>query len=147
MPPILNAQSVTKQFGAKPLFKDISLTVEDGEFYALMGPNGSGKSTLLRMIAGIYNSNSGKITKQGKIISIINLGAGLKERLTMRENIFLVGSLFGMSQKDIRENFISIVNLSELNNFVQTKIYQFSSGMVQRLAFSIAVHSKPVYYC
>lgn len=121
----------------------ISLTIKSGEMVGIIGNNGSGKSTLLRIIAGIYRPNSGNIITQGKIISIINLGSGLKERLTMKENIFLVGSLFGISQKTIRENLNSIVHFSGLEQFIDTKIYQFSAGMLQRLAFSIAIHSNP----
>lgn len=125
------------------ILNDISLEIESGEIIGIIGNNGSGKSTLLRLIAGIYTPDSGDIKINGKIISIINLGTALKERLTMKENIFLVGSLFGMNQKEIKERFDSIVNFSELNDFIYTKIYQFSAGMIQRLAFSIAIYSNP----
>lgn len=122
---------------------NLSLDIESGEIVGLIGKNGSGKSTLLRTIAGIYSPDSGEIVANGKIVSIINLGTALKERLTMRENIFLVGSLFGMRQKEIKESFELIVAFSELQDFIHTKIYQFSAGMLQRLAFSIAIHSRP----
>lgn len=123
--------------------KDISLDIEAGEIIGIIGPNGSGKSTLLRIISGIYNSDSGTIKTNGNVISLINLGVGLKERLTMEQNIFLVGSLFGLSNAGIKRAFNEIINFSGLQNFVNTKIYQFSSGMVQRLVFSIAVHAQP----
>jgi len=122
---------------------NISLKVNSGEIVGIIGSNGSGKSTLLRIIAGIYDYKKGNVTVNGKIISIINLGIGLKERLTMKENIFLVGSLFGMSQEEIKSKLNSIVEFSGLKEFVNTKIYQFSAGMLQRLAFSISVHSNP----
>jgi ABC-type polysaccharide/polyol phosphate transport system ATPase subunit len=122
---------------------NVSLEINSGEIIGVIGKNGSGKSTLLRIIAGIYDYDSGEVIQNGKIISLIDLGAGLKFRLTMRDNIFLVGSYFGLSQKEIRDKFNSIVEFSELEDFVNTKIYQFSTGMIQRLAFSIAIHCNP----
>lgn len=123
--------------------KDLSFNANSGEIIGVVGENGSGKSTLLRIIAGIYTPDSGEVSIKGKIISLINLTIGLKERLTMRENIFLVGSLFGMSQKEIKERFDLIVEFSGLKEFIDTKIYQFSAGMLQRLSFSIAIYSSP----
>jgi ABC-type polysaccharide/polyol phosphate transport system ATPase subunit len=123
--------------------KNLSFSVYPGEIVGIIGDNGSGKSTLLRIIAGIYQPDGGKVSVNGKIISIINLFVGLKDRLDMKENIFLVGSLFGMSQARIKEEFGNIVEFSELQEFVNTKIYQFSSGMLQRLAFSTAIHCNP----
>jgi len=123
--------------------KDVSLDIESGEMLGVIGPNGSGKSTLLRIISGIYNSDSGIIKTNGNVISLISLGVGLKERLTMKQNIFLVGSLFGLSNTEIKRIFNKIISFSGLQNFVNTKIYQFSSGMVQRLVFSIAVYAQP----
>jgi ABC-type polysaccharide/polyol phosphate transport system ATPase subunit len=121
----------------------ISLEVAAGEVVGIVGTNGSGKSTLLRIIAGIYQAQNGTMTTAGNIISIINLGVGLKERLTMKENIYLVGSLFGMSSRTITTRLDSIVAFSELPDFINTKLYQFSAGMIQRLAFSIAIHANP----
>ncbi|MDP3027430.1 MAG: ATP-binding cassette domain-containing protein, partial [Nanoarchaeota archaeon] len=123
--------------------KDVSFTAEKGEIVGIIGENGSGKSTLLRVIAGIYDKDEGKIITRGKIISVINLRVGLQDRLTMKDNIYLCCSLFGLSQKDIKKNFSLIVEFTELENFVNTKIYQFSEGMKQRLAFSIAIHCNP----
>jgi len=123
--------------------EDVSLEVKSGQIVGIIGDNGSGKSTLLRVIAGIYSFDSGKVKTVGKIISLVNLYAGLKERLTMKENIYLIGSLFGLSGKDIKKIFNSIVKFSGLENFINTKIYQFSSGMMQRLVFSVAIYCKP----
>jgi ABC-type polysaccharide/polyol phosphate transport system ATPase subunit len=123
--------------------KNFSLDVYSGQIVGIMGDNGSGKSTLLRIIAGIYSPDGGEILINGKIISLINLTAGLKERLTMKENIFLCCSLFGLSQKDVKEKFDQIVSFSGLKEFVDTKIYQFSEGMKQRISFSIAVNCNP----
>ena len=125
------------------VLKNISFKVESGEMFGIIGENGSGKSTLLRILAGICKPDSGYAMINGKIISLINLNAGLKDRLTMKDNIYLVGSFFGLSRKQIKDRFNDIVNFSELEDFVDTKIYQFSEGMKQRLAFSIAVYSNP----
>jgi ABC-2 type transport system ATP-binding protein len=149
----IRKQSILSQvraaFGAREskkkleALKSVSCEVGGGEILGIVGNNGSGKSTLLRIIAGIYEPNAGEIKTEGRIVSIINLGVGLMERLPMRDNIYLVGSLFGMSNRDIRRKFDSIVEFSELHEFVDTKTYQFSAGMLQRLAFSIAIHSEP----
>ena len=123
--------------------ENLSLDIYSGQIVGAIGDNGAGKSTLLRIIAGIYQPDGGRVIVKGKIISLINLTVGLKERLTMKENIFLVGALFGMGQKEIKEEFYNIVRFSELKDFINTKIYQFSAGMMQRLAFSIAISAKP----
>ncbi len=123
--------------------KDVSFKAEKGEIVGIIGENGSGKSTLLRVIAGIYKEDKGKVSINGKIISVINLRAGLQHRLTMKDHIFLTSSFFGLSKKEIKQKFNSIVEFAELENFVNTKIYQFSEGMKQRLVFSIAIHCNP----
>jgi ABC-type polysaccharide/polyol phosphate transport system ATPase subunit len=123
--------------------KEVSFKAEEGEIIGIIGKNGSGKSTLLRVIAGIYKCNKGKVKTNGKIISLINLNVGMQQRLTMKDNIYLCCSLFGLSQKTIKQRFNSVLKFSELQNFLNTKIYQFSEGMKQRLAFSIAIHCNP----
>ncbi len=125
------------------VLENVSLSVKSGEIKGLIGSNGSGKSTLLRIIAGIYPPDSGKITNTGKVVSIINLTSGLQERLTMRENIFLCCTFYGLSIKETKNKFDYIVSFSELEKFVDTRIFQFSNGMLQRLAFSIAVNCFP----
>jgi ABC-2 type transport system ATP-binding protein len=128
----------------KTLFvlNNISFKVNTGEIIGIIGKNGSGKSTLLRCISNIYRYN-GKIITNGKVIPIINLGVGFHYRLTMRENIFLCCSLFGLSRKQSKNVYSSIIEFSELQNFTETKLYQFSNGMKNRLAFSIAIHCNP----
>jgi len=125
------------------VLKGVCFKVDSGEILGIVGKNGSGKTTLLRILAGIYMNYKGKVIINGILVPIIGLGIGMQSRLTMRENIFLVGSLFGLSQKDIKNRFNSIVEFSELENFINTKLYQFSSGMLQRLAFSIAIYCNP----
>ncbi|MDP3881657.1 MAG: ATP-binding cassette domain-containing protein [Nanoarchaeota archaeon] len=125
------------------VLKGLSLEIKPGEIVGLIGGNGSGKSTLLRIIAGIYKANSGEVFTNGKIISLINLGAGFQQRLTMRQNIYLCCSLFGIGSRETKRKFNSIVEFAGLKDFIDTKLYQFSSGMQQRLAFSIAIHCNP----
>lgn len=120
--------------------KDISLKAESGENIGIIGRNGSGKSTLLRTIAGIYTADSGNIKTKGKIVYLDGLAPGLKKRLTMRENIYLMGSLLGLSQKDIKNKFNTIIDFSGVGEFVDTKVYQLSSGMVARFAFSATMY-------
>ena len=125
------------------VLNNLSIVICPGEIVGIIGENGSGKSTLLRIIAGIFKADRGSAEINGKIVSLINLGVGLKERLTMRDNIFLMGSLFGLSYGEIKSRFDSVVEFSELKEFIDTKIYQFSAGMIQRLIFSIAIYSSP----
>lgn len=123
--------------------RDVSLTVGAGEIVGIIGENGSGKSTLLRVIAGIYDKDAGEVATEGRIISLINLYIGLRDRLTMEDNIYMCCPLFGLSAEETRARFDSIVTFSGLENFVNTKLFQFSQGMRQRLSFSIAVHCSP----
>lgn len=122
------------------VLENISFEVCAGENLGLIGKNGSGKSTLLRLIAGIYQCDGGEIKLEGKLTYISGLGFGLKQGLTMRENIYLVGLIMGLSQKEIKKRFADIVSFSGLDEFLDTKIYQFSSGMLSRLRFSITIH-------
>jgi ABC-type polysaccharide/polyol phosphate transport system ATPase subunit len=121
--------------------KDISFNANAGEIVGIIGKNGSGKSTLLRVIAGIYNQDKGQIKTEGKIIPLINLEAGLDSRLNARDNIYLCCSIMGLKNREIKEKFDEIISFAELEEFVDTKIYQFSLGMKSRLAFSIMIHS------
>lgn len=123
--------------------KDISFSAEAKEIIGIIGENGSGKSTLLRTIAGIYIQDQGKIYINGRVISLIGLNFGLKSRLTMKDNIYLCCSLFGLSQEEIKKSFGSIVEFAGLEDFVNTKLYQFSWGMVQRLVLSIVIYCNP----
>ena len=122
---------------------NISLRVERGEVVGIIGENGSGKSTLLRMIAGIYKPDYGEIKTEGNIVSIIDLATAMQYNSTMTSNIYLCATFLGLDGKKIHEKFSEIVEFSGLKDFVNTRIYKFSNGMVMRLMFSIAIHCNP----
>lgn len=123
--------------------RDISLNVYPGDSVGVMGPNGSGKSTLLKLITGILSPTSGEITVRGKTASLLELGAGFHQELTGLENIFLNGSIYGMSRADIQERLESIISFAELGDFINTPVKHYSSGMYVRLGFSVAIHTDP----
>lgn len=123
-----------------PCLKSVSFSVAQGENVGLIGNNGSGKSTLLRIIADIYKSSSGRVMTDGETIYMNGYGIGLKQRLSLKENVYLIATLMGLSRKEIKKRFDEIVSFAELENFVNTKIYQFSYGMISRLCFSTTIH-------
>ena len=121
----------------------VSFQVHDGEAVALLGLNGSGKSTLLKLISGVMNPDGGEILVQGKIAGLIEVGAGFHPDLTGRENVFLNGAILGMTEQQITERFEQIVAFSEIEEFIDTEVKFYSSGMFLRLAFAVAVHTDP----
>ena len=123
--------------------RNISFSVMPGEAVALIGRNGSGKSTLLKLIAGVMSPSSGKITVNGEIAPLIELGAGFDMDLTGRENIFLNGAVMGFDRKFMQEHFEEILDFSELREFIDVPVKNYSSGMIARLGFSIATITKP----
>ncbi|MBN2241892.1 MAG: ABC transporter ATP-binding protein [Acidobacteria bacterium] len=123
--------------------KDISFSVKKGETVGIVGRNGSGKSTTLKIIAGIYSPTTGKVSVNGKVAALVELGAGFSPDLTGRENIFINGLLLKMTRREIRERERRIIEFSELGEFIDSPIKQYSSGMYMRLAFSIAVERDP----
>ena len=123
--------------------KDVSVTIEQGDVFGIVGLNGSGKSTLLKVISGILKPTKGTVKTVGTISPMIELGAGFDMDLTARENIFLNGSVLGYSKQMMEEKFDEILELSELQPFVDVAVKNYSSGMVARLAFAIATITKP----
>lgn len=120
--------------------KDVNLDIKPGDVVGVLGKNGAGKSTLLKLIAGVTQPSKGEIKVEGRIAPLIELGAGFHPQLTGRENIYLNGSIFGLSKKEIDNVFAKIVKFSELEGFIDTPVKHYSSGMYMRLGFSVAVH-------
>lgn len=118
--------------------KDISLTINRGETVGIIGLNGSGKSTLLKVIAGVLKPAEGRVSVCGSVAPLIELGAGFDHDLSARENIFLNGAVLGYNRKRMQELFEEIVEFSELRDFLDVPIKNFSSGMQARLGFAIA---------
>jgi len=123
--------------------RDIDLEITAGSTVGLVGANGSGKSTLLKVIGGIIQPNSGVIERRGRLAALLELGAGFHPDLTGRENVFLNGAILGLSRKQTEQYFDSIVDFSEIGDFIDTQVKFYSSGMYVRLAFAIAVHVDP----
>lgn len=122
---------------------DVSFSVDRGEAIGLLGANGSGKSTLLQIIAGIIPPTGGLVQTFGRIAPLIELGVGFHPELTGEENIYLNASLYGFHNREIRGRFAEIVEFSELRDFIDIPVKNYSSGMYMRLGFSIAVHLQP----
>ncbi|MFA4826819.1 MAG: ABC transporter ATP-binding protein [Candidatus Shapirobacteria bacterium] len=140
IPALIRGEQTRQKFTA---LNDINFTIDRGETIGIIGPNGSGKSTILKLIAGVMSPTKGKVTVSGKVSPLIELGAGMHPELTGRENIFLNGAILGLKRKQIEQYFKSIVDFSELQEFIDQPIKHYSSGMYMRLAFSIAVHVDP----
>jgi len=122
--------------------RDVSFTVDHGKVLGIIGKNAAGKSTLLRLIANIYEPDTGKVTVDGKIISLISLSVGLRPTLSIIDNIYLACSLFGMPRLQIKKVYPQILEFAGITDPYMYP-YQLSTGMNQRLSFSIAVHTKP----
>ena len=123
--------------------KDVSFDIKKGEVVGLIGSNGAGKSTLLKVVSGVMKPTKGKVTTDGVISPMIELGAGFDMELTARENIYLNGAILGYSKKFLEEKFDEIVEFSELREFLDVPVKNFSSGMTAKLAFSIATVVDP----
>lgn len=129
-----------KEFWA---LKDVSFEIKKGEVVGIIGSNGAGKSTLLKVVSGVMKPTKGKVAVNGAISPMIELGAGFDYELTARENIYLNGAILGYSKKFIDEKFEEIVEFSELRDFLDAPVRNFSSGMIAKLAFSIATVVDP----
>lgn len=123
--------------------QDVSFEIEHGESVGLIGRNGAGKSTLLKILSRITRPTRGKITLYERVNSLLEIGTGFNTELTGRENIFLNGSFLGMKHDEIKQKFDEIVAFSEIEQFIDSPVKYYSSGMYVRLAFSVAVHLTP----
>ena len=119
--------------------KDVSFSVDEGEFFGVVGPNGSGKSTLLRILAGIYVPDSGRVYVNGLLSPFIELGVGFNMELNARDNIRMNAILSGLTSRELDSKFDQILEFSELERFVDQTLKNYSSGMLVRLAYSIAI--------
>jgi ABC-type polysaccharide/polyol phosphate transport system ATPase subunit len=119
--------------------RDITFSVQPGEFFGVIGANGSGKSTLLKLIAGIYRGDSGTVTVRGRLSPFIELGVGFNPEFSARTNIEINGMLIGMTRRQVAERFDAILAFAGLERFVDQKLKNYSSGMLLRLAYSVAI--------
>jgi ABC-2 type transport system ATP-binding protein len=130
------------KYETQKVLNDISFNIKKGEFFGIVGRNGSGKSTLLKLLAGIYTPDKGLIHLNGSLTPFIELGVGFNPELTGRENIFMNGALLGFDHKQVEVMYEDIVEFAELEDFMDQKLKNYSSGMQVRLAFSIAIRAK-----
>jgi lipopolysaccharide transport system ATP-binding protein len=140
-----NSKKVPKPLRSEAFYalKDVSFEIEHGEAVGLIGRNGAGKSTLLKILSRITRPSKGKITLYERVNSLLEVGTGFNTELSGRDNIFLNGSYLGMSTQEIKQKFDNIVGFSEIEQFIDTPVKYYSSGMFVRLAFSVAVHMTP----
>lgn len=134
----LKRKKLTTSFEA---LHDVDFTISEGESVALLGFNGSGKSTLLKLISGVLRPDSGQVLARGRIAGLIEVGAGFHPDLSGRENVYLNAAILGMSRKEVDAQFDAIVAFSEIEQFIDTEVKHYSSGMFVRLAFAVAIHT------
>ena len=137
---LLTSRSRAEDFWA---LRDVALDVGEGSTFGLIGHNGSGKTTLLKCVAGILRPTSGAILQRGRLAALLELGAGFHPELTGRENVYLNASFLGLSRKQTDAAFDEIVAFAELEQFIDTEVKFYSSGMLVRLGFAVAVHVEP----
>ena len=140
---MIEIKKVSKRFDKIEAVSDVSLSIEQGQVFGLLGTNGAGKSTLLKVIAGVFKPTEGSVTKHGKMVPLLELGAGFDQQYTGKENIYLYGAMLGYSKEFIDEKYDEIVKFSELKDFIDVPIKNYSSGMKSRLGFSIATVVSP----
>lgn len=121
----------------------VNFEINKGEVIGIIGKNGAGKSTLLKVLSKITPPTEGKITMKGRVASLLEVGTGFHPELTGRENIYLNGAILGMSRVEVKRNFDEIINFAEIENFLDTPVKRYSSGMYVRLAFAVAAHLEP----
>lgn len=139
-PSKLFSNTTSEEFWA---LKDVSFEIKQGERVGIIGRNGAGKSTLLKVLSRIVAPTKGRITMDGRVASLLEVGTGFHPELSGRENVFLNGSILGMSKSEIQKKFDEIVAFSEVENFLDTPVKRYSSGMYVRLAFAVAAHLEP----
>lgn len=126
--------------------QDINFEVKKGDFFGIIGKNGSGKSTLLKILAGVYEPDTGGVEVHGKIIPFLELGVGFNPNLTAKENVYLNGVILGMTKEEVDEKYEEIFEFAELKEFENLQLKKFSSGMQVRLAFAVAIQAQGDIY-
>ena len=139
---LVNRLRGIKGYREQHVLKDIDFEVEEGDFFGIVGRNGSGKSTLLKIISQIYTPEKGNVIVNGKLVSFIELGVGFNPELTGKENVYLNGAMLGFSREEISDMYDEIVDFAELEEFMNQKLKNYSSGMQVRLAFSVAIKAR-----
>lgn len=137
LPSLLRGKAWAKRH---TVFKNLSFTINQGETVGIVGKNGAGKSTVLKLIAGVTYPTKGRVTINGRVTPLIELGAGFHHELSGYENIFLNAAILGMHKKEIELKLKSIIDFSELEEYIHTPVKKYSTGMYMRLAFAIAIH-------
>ena len=139
---IVNFSRGVKGYEEQKVLRGLSFEVQKGDFFGIVGRNGSGKSTLLKVLAGIYEPEKGAVRTSGSIVPFIELGVGFNPELNGRENIYLNGALLGFSPDEITSMYDDIVDFAELRDFMEQKLKNYSSGMMVRLAFAVAIKAR-----
>ena len=146
MQSIFNRSSLRHTIGSFEDFwalNDVTFDIQEGEVVGIVGRNGAGKSTLLKILSRITEPSAGRVTLRGRVASLLEVGTGFHPEMTGRENIFLNGSILGMSRTEIKRKFDEIVAFAEVEKFLDTPVKRYSSGMYVRLAFAVAAHLEP----
>ena len=141
--PIRTIRGFNKQDEIFWALKDINFTVNRGEVVGIIGRNGAGKSTLLKVLSRITHPTGGEVILRGRVGSLLEVGTGFHPELTGRENIYFNGAILGMKKREIDEKFDEIVQFAEIEQFLDTPVKRYSSGMYVRLAFAVAAHMDP----
>ena len=140
---IITTEQLTKKYKSFVAVNNVSLNIRKGSIYGFLGPNGAGKSTMLKAVAGVLKPTKGSIYVEGSIAPLIELGAGFDPELTARENVFMNGAVLGYSMTYMQKCYQEIMDFSELREFEDVPVKNFSSGMYARLGFAIATTVKP----
>ena len=140
---MIEVKNISKAYGNKKVVDNVSLNIQEGKITSFIGPNGAGKSTLLKVISGVFKPTEGHVDKHGKMVPLLELGAGFDPQYTGKENIYLYGAMLGYTKKFIDSKYDEIVEFSELQKFMDVPVKNYSSGMKSRLGFSIATVVEP----
>ena len=140
---MIRLENISLSYGSRTILRDVSLHLAAGELCALVGCNGAGKSTILKVISGILKPTNGEVKIYGNVVPMLELGSGFDMEMTGRENVFLNGAILGYSEAFLKAKYDEIVEFSEIEEFIDVPIRNYSSGMTARLAFAVATVVEP----